>query len=80
MVTAASAAGDLAFNKYSFLADLGLSALNMGCYRRGEWVGRGDEQVSLNPHNNERVAVTKCASTADYQDCIQAMAEERKTW
>lgn len=75
-----SAAGDLTFNKYPFLKELGLSEMNLGCYRRGEWVGRGAEQISVNPHNNEKVAVTKCASVADYQECIQAMAEERARW
>ena len=68
------------FNKYPFLAELGLSESNFGCYRRGEWVGRGSDAVTLNPHNNERVAKVTCASLADYQDCIQAMAEEKTRW
>ena len=71
---------NLNFSKYPFLAELGLSEMNMGCYRRGEWVGAGDEQVTVNPHNNERVAVTKCSSVQNYQECIQAMAEERARW
>jgi aldehyde dehydrogenase family 7 protein A1 len=29
------------FSKYPFLAELGLSEVNKGCYRRGEWVGSG---------------------------------------
>ena len=58
--------GNLNFNKHPFLRELGLSELNMGCYRRGEWVGNGNETVSLNPHNNEKTAVIKCASLSDY--------------
>ena len=69
-------------SKYPFLAELGLSDVNKGCYRRGEWVAGagGLEQVTVNPHNNEPVAMTQCATLGDYQECIQAMAEERKKW
>jgi len=56
----------LNFNKYPFLAELGLSEENPGCYRQGEWVGRGDIMTTVNPHNNEKVANVKCASVADY--------------
>ena len=63
-------AGELNFNKYPFLRELGLSEQNLGCYRRGEWVGHGVSQTTVNPHNNEKVAVTTCASVADYQECI----------
>ena len=63
-------AGDLNFNKYPFLRELGLTEMNLGCYRRGEWVGRGAEYTCVNPHNNEKVAMAKCASVADYQECI----------
>lgn len=73
-------AGELNFNKYPFLRELGLSEQNLGCYRRGEWVGRGVTATTVNPHNNEKVAQTTCASVADYQECIQAMAEERAKW
>ena len=69
-------------SKYPFLAELGLSDVNKGCYRRGEWVAGdgGLEQVTVNPHNNETVAMTQCATIGNYQECIQAMAEERKKW
>lgn len=74
------AAGTLNFNKYPFLRELGLSEQNLGCYRRGEWVGNGQDQTTVNPHNNEAVAVVKCSSPANYQECIQAMAEEKARW
>lgn len=67
-------------SKYPFLAELGLGESNLGCYRRGEWVGRGQVVTSVNPHNNEQVAQVTCASPADYQECIQAMAEEKARW
>lgn len=57
---------NLSFSKYPFLAELGLSEENLGCYRRGEWVGRGDPATTINPHNNENVATVKTASLADY--------------
>ena len=71
---------NLNFSKYPFLAELGLSEENLGCYRRGEWVGRGETAITVNPHNNEKVAAVKTASVADYQECIQAMAEEKARW
>jgi len=71
---------NLTFSKYPFLAELGLSEENLGCYRRGEWVGDGAIATSVNPHNNENVARTRCASVANYQECIQSMAEERSRW
>lgn len=70
----------LNFSKYPFLRELGLSEVNHGCYRMGEWVGNGNEVTSLNPHNNEKVAKTKCASVANYQECITAMAGEKARW
>ena len=75
-----SAGSDLQFSKYPFLKELGLTEENFGCYRRGQWVGRGNLAISLNPHNNEKVAKIKCASVADYQECIQSMTEERSRW
>jgi len=59
-------ASNLNFSKYPFLAELGLSEMNAGCYRRGEWVSRGKTVTSINPHNNEKVAQTQCSSTQDY--------------
>jgi len=73
-------AGDLSFSKYPFLAELGLTEMNLGCYRRGEWVGNGDPTTSINPHNNENVATTRCASLSDYQECLTAMQEEKARW
>jgi len=70
----------LSYSKYPFLAELGLTEENFGCYRRGEWVGAGAPVTSINPHNNEPVARTKTASLANYQECIQAMAEEKARW
>ena len=70
----------LNFSKYPFLRDLGLSEENLGCYRRGEWVGSGPVQTTVNPHNNEKVATVKTATVAQYQECIQSMAEERSRW
>ena len=43
---------DLEYDKHAFLAQLGLSKDNLGCYRNGEWVGNGATQVSISPHSN----------------------------
>jgi len=54
---------NLCFDKYPFLKELGLSVHNKGTYRRGEWVATSkDEQVTLNPHNGDRVASVTMSS------------------
>jgi hypothetical protein len=35
-----------------YFSQLGLSELNKGVYRRGEWLGDGPTDTSINPHNN----------------------------
>lgn len=57
----------LTFNEYPFLKELGLSEVNYGCYRNGEWVGSGEEYVSINPHNNKPIARIKTASKEEYE-------------
>ena len=71
---------DLTFNQYPFLKELGLSEVNAGCYRNGEWVGDGPEQVAINPHDNKPIAIVKTGTVAQYQECIFAMDQERKRW
>nr|AED87001.1 turgor pressure sensor [Stylonychia lemnae] len=70
----------LTFKDYPFLKELGLAETNFGCYRKGEWVGHGDEIVSVNPHNNRPIAKIKLANGQDYQDCIKAMEGEKLRW
>jgi len=57
---------ELTFSQYPFLKELGLTETNFGCYRNGEWVGHGDEVVSVNPHNNKAIAKIKLANAQDY--------------
>jgi aldehyde dehydrogenase family 7 protein A1 len=68
------------FNQYPFLKDLGLSEVNPGCYRNGEWVAHGDEVISINPHNNKPIAATRLGSAQDYEDCVSAMQSEKLRW
>jgi hypothetical protein len=46
----------LNYSKFPFLKELGLEENNLGCYRKGEWVGNGSKYTSVNPHNNEPTA------------------------
>ena len=59
---------------------LGLSELNKGVYRRGEWVGSGPLDTSVNPHNNQVLAKTSTATKEEYNQCLEAMEEERARW
>ena len=66
-----------ALRQYPFLKTLGLSEMNAGVYRGGQWVeGRGDLQASTNPHDNQMIAQTKLGNAEDFNDCIEAMKSE----
>lgn len=75
-----SSSSNLTFNQYPFLAELGLSEVNNGCYRAGEWVGNGEEYTCVNPTNNKPIAKIKMASAQDYEDSIRAMEAEKVRW
>lgn len=68
------------FSNYPFLKDLGLSEVNSGCYRSGQWVGDGPDEVVYSPHDNQPIAVVKTATVKQYNECIVAMEEERSKW
>jgi aldehyde dehydrogenase family 7 protein A1 len=68
-------------SNHSFLKELGFTGqVNKGCYRRGEWVGDGPVDVSINPHDNFVIGKTATATVAQYNECIEAMEEERARW
>lgn len=68
-------------SQYPFLAELGISDTNLGCYRDGEWVATdGGEVTSINPHNQKPIATTKLGSLQNYEECITAMQSERSKW
>ena len=72
--------GDLTFNQYPFLKELGLSEVNYGCYRNGEWVGGDEIWTSVNPHNNKPIARVRLATPQNYEECIKAMESEKVRW
>ena len=70
----------LMYANYPFLKELGLSEINNGCYRNGEWVGNGGQVTSLNPHDGKGIATIKLASVEDYNSCIEHMQSEKERW
>jgi len=56
----------LTYNDFPFLKELGLSEMNSGCYRAGEWVGSGEVVTSINPHTNKPIASVRTASLKEY--------------
>ncbi len=62
------------------MKELGLSENNFGAYRNGEWVGDGEEWISVNPHNNKPIAKVRLASPQNYEECIKAMESEKERW
>ena len=70
----------LSYHKYPFLQELGLSELNFGVYRAGEWVGHGPEFTAVSPHDNLPICKVKMGSEEDYESCITSMEAERDRW
>lgn len=67
--------------KYPFMQTLGLAESNPGVYRRGEWVhGKSGPRASINPHNNQTIAHTTMGNASDYNECVDAMQEEKTRW
>lgn len=52
----------LTFDKYPFLAQLGLKAENFGASLGGSWVGDGEWSTSYNPNTGEAIAKVKLAT------------------
>jgi hypothetical protein len=50
------------FSKFPFLKELGLTEINPGVYRNGEWVGDGPEEIAYNPHDNTAIAAVRTAT------------------
>ncbi|KAJ9687915.1 hypothetical protein PVL29_013911 [Vitis rotundifolia] len=66
--------------EYQFLAEIGVGPANPGCYINGEWKARGPLVSSVNPSNNQRIAVVTEASIEDYEEGLMACSEAAKTW
>jgi len=70
------------FRAYPFLkSELGLSDINHGVYRAGQWVeGKGGNIVSMSPANNEPLATVTFGDKSDLNDCITAMEKNKNKW
>lgn len=65
---------------YPFLADLGISESNLGCYTNGEWKAGDVEVSSINPADNSVTAKLNLATTEQYEECIVSMEAEKDRW
>lgn len=70
---------ELTFSDFPFLAELGLSEENYGCYN-GKWCGSGSLLTSYNPSTGKPIARVRQATTQEYQSCIDAMIAARDLW
>eukprot|EP00331_Platyophrya_macrostoma_P034183 CAMPEP_0176450546 /NCGR_PEP_ID=MMETSP0127-20121128/27215_1 /TAXON_ID=938130 /ORGANISM="Platyophrya macrostoma, Strain WH" /LENGTH=519 /DNA_ID=CAMNT_0017838251 /DNA_START=27 /DNA_END=1586 /DNA_ORIENTATION=- len=70
----------LAFDKYPFLKELGLSPETSGCYYGGKWTGEGDYWNSVNPHNGEVIARIRFGTKENYEEAIQTMLKGKDEW
>lgn len=70
---------DLTFNEYPFLARLGLTEENLGCYN-GEWNASGPVITSVAPHDKRPIARIRHATEDEYENTILKMQEASKIW
>lgn len=70
----------LTFDKYPFLARLGLSKENLGCWNGKEWIGNGAALTSFNPSTGEAIANVKLGSVEDYESCLTNMEAAQVEW
>lgn len=72
----------LAFAKYPFLKELGLSETNHGALYDGKWQTTESSSflTTVNPSTEELIAQTQCATLKDYEKAISAMQHANKEW
>jgi acyl-CoA reductase-like NAD-dependent aldehyde dehydrogenase len=63
-----------------FLAELGLSGTNAGCFDGTSWGGAGTPLDSVAPSTGDLVAVVQQALPDDVDRCLAAMNGARKAW
>ncbi|KAJ3442789.1 alpha-aminoadipic semialdehyde dehydrogenase [Anaeramoeba flamelloides] len=71
---------DFTFNKFDFLAELGLSETNKGCFDGENWIGSAKPLVTLNPTNNKPIASVTTATEEEYELCVQNMQKAFEMW
>ena len=68
--------------KGGYLAELGVTTpmQHLGCFDGYKWMGSGEELRSIDPHNNEVIAITKAATKEEYELCIESMSKVEEKW
>jgi aldehyde dehydrogenase family 7 protein A1 len=67
------------FANYPFLAQLGLSPLNLGCFN-GEWTGHGSNLDAISPNSGEVVAVVQQATEDDLEQTLANAEVAKLVW
>ncbi|CAK67266.1 unnamed protein product (macronuclear) [Paramecium tetraurelia] len=70
----------LTFDKYPFLAQLGLKAKNFGASLSGTWVGDGEWTTSYNPNTGEAIAKVKLGTLQQYEQGMQELLKVKNMW
>ena len=63
-----------------FLAELGLTEDNLGCYDGKEWFATGEVYTSTCPATGKPIARVTQASAADYERCVSACKSAEAKW
>lgn len=69
----------ITFGDYPFLAEVGISESNFGCFH-GEWVGNGSEIPCVCPHTGNVISMVQQASLEDLENCLKKAEIAKQVW
>lgn len=70
---------EVTFDDYSFLSELGLEKVCLGCYH-GQWSGNGSEIPCLNPTTGKIISHVKQATTEELETCLSKAEVAKQVW
>jgi aldehyde dehydrogenase family 7 protein A1 len=71
---------DLTYEKYAFLKELGIEAVNSGVYHSGKFMGSGEVFYSVNPCDHKRIAAIYTGTVDEYGACVKSLEAAKKEW
>ena len=70
---------EVTFDDYSFLSELGLEKVGLGCYH-GQWSGNGTEIPCINPSTGKIISHVKQATIEELETCLSKAEVAKQVW
>jgi aldehyde dehydrogenase family 7 protein A1 len=72
--------GELTYDNYPFLKELGIEKENLGCFNGKSWCGSGKYMHAVNPTTGKNISRIKLANEEEYEQCIKSMEAIKEKW